>query len=95
MKANEFVARLFMNRDVSHIVHLSTRSQGRYGLLNKISLVSPTKVTNIADFLKSELDEIEKQRYAFLDKSDTSLQNIVDEIVGICLKTIYKLKYLA
>ena len=120
MKANEFVARLFMNRDVSHIVHLSTRSyakhmalndfyheiieladdfaetyQGRYGLLNKISLVSPTKVTNIADFLQSELDEIEKQRYAFLDKSDTALQNIVDEIVGLYLKTIYKLKYLA
>jgi hypothetical protein len=29
------------------------------------------------------------------DKSDTALQNIIDEIVGLYLTTLYKLKFLA
>jgi hypothetical protein len=34
-------------------------------------------------------------RYEVVDKSDTSLQNIIDEIVGQYLSTLYKLKFLA
>jgi hypothetical protein len=34
-------------------------------------------------------------RYKVVDKSDSPLQNIIDEIVGLYLSTLYKLKYLA
>jgi hypothetical protein len=34
-------------------------------------------------------------RYKVCDKSDTPLQNIIDEIVGLYLSSLYKLKFLA
>ena len=39
--------------------------------------------------------EIEKSRYSVCDRSDTALQNIIDEIVGLYLSTLYKLRFLA
>ena len=34
-------------------------------------------------------------RYNVCDKDDSALQNIIDEIVGLYLSTLYKLKFLA
>ena len=68
--------------------------QGRHGLLN-IPLQSSKKIGSIIDFLQSELDEIEKERYAIVSKSDTPLHNIIDEICGLYLRTLYKLKNLS
>lgn len=34
-------------------------------------------------------------RYKVCDKSDSALQNIIDEIVELYLTTLYKLKFLA
>jgi hypothetical protein len=120
MKACEFVGMLFLARDVTHSVHLNTRSyskhvalnifydriidaaddfaeayQGRHGLMGPITLHSATKTSNIIDFLQSQLNEIEKCRYEIVDKSDSSLQQLIDNIVEIYLRTLYKLKYLA
>jgi DNA-binding ferritin-like protein len=119
-KASDFVGYLFLARDVTHSVHLNTRSfakhkalqkfyegvvdladslaeayQGRHGLIGPISLMSAKKTNNILEFLESQLAEIEEMRYKVMDKSDTALQNIVDEIVALYLSTIYKLKFLA
>jgi hypothetical protein len=41
------------------------------------------------------MDEIEKMRYEVCEKTDTPIQNIIDEIVGQYLSTLYKLKFLA
>jgi hypothetical protein len=41
-----------------------------------------------------KLAYIEKYRYKCIPKEDTALQNIVDEIVGLFLSTIYKLENL-
>jgi hypothetical protein len=41
--------------------------------------------------LKKHLDWIEKARYQAIPKDDTAMQNIVDEIVGQYLETIYLL----
>jgi hypothetical protein len=41
------------------------------------------------------LAEIEDARYDVCDKNETALQNIIDEIVGLYLSTLYKLKFLA
>lgn len=69
--------------------------QGRHGLIGPISLMSAKKTTNIVEFLEDSLADIEKMRYEVCEKSDTPIQNIIDEIVGLYLSTLYKLKFLA
>jgi len=69
--------------------------QGRHGLIGPISLMSAKKTTNIVEFLEDSLADIEKMRYEVCEKTDTAIQNIIDEIVGLYLSTLYKLKFLA
>ena len=69
--------------------------QGRHGLIGPISLMSAKKTTNIIEFLEDSLADIEKMRYEVVEKTDTPIQNIIDEIVGLYLSTLYKLKFLA
>jgi DNA-binding ferritin-like protein len=120
MKCAEFVGMLFLARDVTHSVHLNTRSyakhkalqkfyeeivdladafaeayQGRHGLIGGISLQSHKNSTNVVEFLQSQLDEIEAVRYDVVDRKDTSLQQLIDNIVELYLTTLYKLRFLA
>jgi hypothetical protein len=69
--------------------------QGRHGLIGPIAIPAAKKTTNIIEFLQDQLDEIEKGRYEVCDKTDTPIQNIIDEIVGLYLSTLYKLRFLA
>jgi len=69
--------------------------QGRYGLIGPISLQSTKKQGNIVEFLQDQLKEIEETRYKVCKKDDAPLQNIIDEIAGLYLSTLYKLKFLA
>jgi len=50
---------------------------------------------DIVDFLEKQVKEIEDGRYKVCEATDTPLQNIIDEIVGHYLSTLYKLKFLA
>jgi hypothetical protein len=68
--------------------------QGRHELIGPVSLMSAKKTGNITEFLKDSLTDIEDARYEVCDKSDTPLQNIIDEIVGQYLSTLYKLRFL-
>jgi hypothetical protein len=120
MKAADFVGILFLARDVTHSVHLNTRSyakhkalqkfyesiidhaddfaeayQGRHNLIGPISLMSAKKTSNIIEFLESQLAEIEGARYDVCEKTDTALQQIIDNIVQLYLSTLYKLRFLA
>jgi chloramphenicol O-acetyltransferase len=69
--------------------------QGRRGLIGPISLMSAKKTTNIIEFLEQSLKDIEGMRYEVCDKTDTTIQNIIDEIIALYLSTLYKLKFLA
>ena len=120
MKGADFVGLFFLARDVTHSVHLNTRSyskhkalqkfyeniidladdfaetyQGRYGLLGPISLMSDKKTSNFIEFLENQLAEIESVRYDVCDKEDTPLQNLIDGIIELYLRTLYKLRFLA
>ena len=120
MKAADFVGLLFLARDVTHSVHLNTRTyskhvalnifydrivsatddfaetyQGRNGMIGPITLHSAKKTTNVLEFLEDSLKQIEDARYDVCDKSDSSLQQLIDNIIEIYLRTIYKLKFLA
>lgn len=69
--------------------------QGRHGLVGPITLQSAKKNGNIVEFLSDSLAEIEANRYKVCEEKDTAIQNIIDEIVGLYLSTLYKLKFLA
>jgi hypothetical protein len=69
--------------------------QGKYGLIGPIALMSADKSSNVLTFLEKQVSDIVNVRYDVVDKDCTPLQNVIDEIVGLYLQTIYKLKFLA
>lgn len=117
--SGQFVAVLFLARDLAHREHLRTKSyahhmalgdfytevveladsfaeayQGRHGILD-IPLLDNEFPGAIVESMEAQLAWLEKNRDAATGKEDRALQNIVDEIVGLYLSTLYKLKNLS
>jgi hypothetical protein len=86
---------IFYNRIIGAADDFAEAYQGRYGLIGPITLHSAKKTANIIEFLQDSLAEIEANRYDVCDKSDSSLQQLIDNIVELYLTTLYKLKFLA
>ena len=99
LNTRSFSKHMALNSFYDEIVELADKFaeayQGRHGLIGPISLMSAKKTTNIVEFLEDSLADIEKMRYEVVEKTDTPIQNIIDEIVGLYLSTLYKLKFLA
>lgn len=68
--------------------------QGRYGVVYNFAIRDSKVATPIVSALEGILNEIEEYRYECVPKADTALQNMIDEIVGQFLTTLYKLKSL-
>ena len=86
---------IFYDRIIDAADDFAEAYQGRHGLMGPITLHSATKTTNIIDFLQGQLDDIEKCRYDVVDPKDMSLQQLIDNIIEIYLRTLYKLRFLA
>ena len=86
---------IFYERIVGAADDFAEAYQGRYGLIGPITLHSAKKTSNVIEFLQDSLKQIEDARYDVCDKSDSSLQQLIDNIVEIYLRTLYKLKFLA
>ena len=99
LNTRSFAKHSALNTFYDEIVELADKFaeayQGRHGLIGPISLMSAKKTSNIVEFLEDSLADIEKMRYEVCEKTDTPLQNIIDEISGLYLSTLYKLKFLA
>jgi DNA-binding ferritin-like protein len=99
LNTRSFAKHSALNEFYDEIVGLADKFaeayQGRHGLIGPISLMSAKKTSNIVEFLEDSMGEIEKMRFEVCEKTDTALQNIIDEIVGLYLTTLYKLKFLA
>lgn len=99
LNTRSFSKHMALNSFYDEVIELADKFteayQGRHGLIGPISLMSAKKTTNIIEFLEDSLADIEKMRYEVVEKTDTALQNIIDEIVGLYLSTLYKLKFLA
>jgi hypothetical protein len=99
LNTRSYAKHVALNTFYDEIVDLADKFaeayQGRHGLIGAISLQSTKKPGNIVEFLQDQLEEIEEMRYKVVDKSDSPLQNIIDEIVGLYLSTLYKLRFLA
>ena len=85
----------FYDSIIDHADAFAEAYQGRHGLIGPISLMSAKKTNNIIEFLESSLVDIEEMRYKVVKKEDTSLQQLIDNIVELYLTTLYKLKFLA
>ena len=86
---------IFYERIIGAADDFAEAYQGRHGLIGPIAIPAAKKTTNIVEFLQSQLEEIEKCRYEVVDKSDSSLQQLIDNIVELYLTTLYKLRFLA
>jgi hypothetical protein len=86
---------IFYERIVGAADDFAEAYQGRHGLIGAITLQSAKKTNNITEFLEDSLKQIEDARYEVCDKSDSSLQQLIDNIIEIYLRTLYKLKFLA
>jgi len=113
--AQQFLALLFLSRDVAHKAHLNTDSYAQHMALGSfydeiIGLADSfaeawmgrkgERIGDLPDLknpkgdivkvLKVHLEIIEETR-DFVPKTDTPINNIIDEIVGLYLSTLYKL----
>lgn len=99
LNTRSFSKHMALNTFYEEVIELADKFaeayQGKHGLIGPISLMSAQKTSNIVEFLQDQVDGIEKARYEVCDKTETALQNIIDEIVGLYLSTLYKLRFLA
>jgi hypothetical protein len=86
---------IFYNRIIGAADDFAEAYQGRHGLIGPIAIPASKKTANIIEFLQDQLAEIEKGRYEVCDKEDSSLQQLIDNIVELYLTTLYKLRFLA
>jgi hypothetical protein len=72
--------------------------QGRYGLMDEIPYLDGPKgkktIAAIATWLETEMHKIEDFRYDCCPKSETAIQNLIDEAVATYLSVLYKLRNL-
>lgn len=118
----EFIAVLFLARDLAHRFHLRVTGggsyakhkaledfydslvdladdlaemiQGRSGIIKNIPLLENEFSGDVVPSVEKQLKWIEANRYKAVAKDDTAIQNKIDEIVGLYLSLIYKLKNL-
>ncbi len=68
--------------------------QGYYGKRMTVAIEKCDLQEDVAGELESHMEWIEKHRYQVCEKSETALQNTIDEIVKLYQITIYKLRML-
>jgi DNA-binding ferritin-like protein len=67
--------------------------QGRHGII-EIPYLKYDEEEDIIKCLEKQMDDIEKLRYNAVDKSDTVIQNLIDDALATYLSTLYKLRFL-
>lgn len=118
----QYIAVLFLARDIAHREHLRVTGkgsyakhqalgefyesvieladslaeayQGRHGIIKDIPLLENEFAGDIVTSIKNQLKWLESNRYKAVTKDETSLQNIIDEIISLYLSTLYKLQNL-
>lgn len=68
--------------------------QGRHGLMKDIPYLENSFDGDITEILEKYRDWVESKRYKAVSEKETSLQNLIDEVVALFDSTLYKLKYL-
>jgi hypothetical protein len=66
--------------------------QGKYGVIKNYKILDSSEDSNYVKHLTECVQYLEDYRYDDLDKTDTFLQNILDEIIAAIYRAIFKLK---
>jgi hypothetical protein len=118
----QFIAVLFLARDLAHRAHLRTTGPGSFArhdalgdfyegiidladslaeayqgcelVLIDIPLLDNEFPGEIKESLQAQLKWIKANRYKAVEREETHLQNIIDEIVALYDRTIFKLHFL-
>lgn len=69
--------------------------QGRFGERIDVPLADNEFEGDISDILEQQMAWIEDNRDAIVDRSETALHNVIDEVVGVYQRALYKLRMLA
>jgi hypothetical protein len=98
LKTKSFAQHMALNTFYTDVVGLADTLaetwQGRHGIIKDIPRMNDAPQGAIDSVLETHLKTIEKNRFYDADKDDTAIQNIIDEIVGLYLTTLYKLRNL-
>lgn len=78
-----------------HADGLTEAYQGRTLRLLSIPQLVVEQPADIVAFLQGQVREIEGLRYEAVAREDTTIQNMIDDALGLYLSTIYKLAFLA
>ena len=73
---------------------LAEAYQGQNGIIEDLPLLDNEYGGDIVGVLDMHVKWIKANRYLEVSRDDSPLQNIIDEIVGQYLSTLYKLKFL-
>lgn len=68
--------------------------QGEYGLVDLPKEIEKTNIDNPQDYIAAFVLSVKENRSIIGNSADTHLQNIIDEIVSLSYRTLYKLRYL-
>jgi hypothetical protein len=118
----QFIAVLFLARDIAHRAHLRTTGPGSFaahealgdfypdllGLADNLAETYQGAALTLIDIplldnefpgeikqsLQAQRDWIKANRYKAVKKEETQMQNIIDEIVALYDRTIFKLHFL-
>lgn len=84
----------FYDEIVDHADGIAEQWQGEYEELLDIPTLAAKDATDPLKYLKETLKWISSNRYEAFDKTDTSIQNDIDNVVKLFRSTIYKLRFL-
>jgi hypothetical protein len=84
----------FYNEVIEIADSIAEAYQGRNGIIDKIPLLDNDMTGSIDVVLEQQLEAIEKLRYTAVERTETAIQNLIDEAVALYLSTLYKLRNL-
>lgn len=69
--------------------------QGQYGIIENYQIIdtSSTKTTDVIVYFESLSDYIKENKFKAIKEEDTHLHSLLDDIICLIYKTLYKLKY--
>ena len=91
--AQHIALNTFYDEIVDHADGIAEQWQGEQEELLTIPTLA-SKETEPLKYFKDTLKWIEQNRYEAFDKTDTSIQNDIDNVVKLFRSTIYKLRFL-
>lgn len=79
---------------IEHIDEIVETYQGQYGLIEEYDLIDTkeTKSTDKLEYYKQVVEFVKTERTC-IKQEDTHLHNLIDEVVALLYRTIYKLTY--